>query len=140
METTTNNSYEYTRAEVTEIARTIWQQIKATTATNTLWSWGIKQVNPTIAKGRPALAMRVKARLLNGFLFVVYNDGADLYELYTCTATIATDDKLTRVIDGLYAEDLSGWIDRTIETGDNWQEYEAFCKEEERKLHQDIFS
>lgn len=132
-------TYNYSNGELQQIASTALSQIKATTANNVFNSWGVHKAVATVYNGAPALALLVDARLLKGFVFVVYNEGQDLYELYTADVT-KSEDEVTKVIDGLYADDLGDWIDRTIERGENWQEYEAFCREEEKKLYQEIFS
>lgn len=138
MEGTISNTY--TREELQYIASTALKQIIATTDENVFFSWGVNNVTASIYNGLPALVLVVNARLLRGFVIVAFNEGADLYDIYTASAIDEDGDEIKEIATGVYCDQLGDIIDHEIERGDNAEEYEAFCREEEKKLYGEIFS
>lgn len=126
METNLKNEY------VINVANTILQQLRATTASNVLLSWGVTDSFATIYNGKPGVVMNVNGRLLKGLVFIVLDDGKDLYEVYTMDEK--TPDDINLLQTEVFAEDLGELIDRTIERGDDVEEYKAFCESERKKL------
>lgn len=120
-----------------EIATTIKSQIIAMIGQSAFNSWGVVKMGSTVINGKdgydiPALALGVDARLFKGVV-VIGLSGGDTYEVWlkpldptTLEAELAGD--------GIYCDQLGGFIDRIIEVGDDWEEYERFCEEERKKL------
>lgn len=134
-------TYNYSNVELQEIATTALNQIRMSAKPNVWFSWGVAKVFATLFNGKPALSLLVDARLLKGFVFVVLDEGRDLYDIYTCDVKMNDDgDETKKIADGVYCDQLGDIIDTAIERGENWEEYEAFCREEEKKLQQAIFS
>lgn len=131
------NDYEYSKGELNYIATVALAQILATAGVNTFNCWGVSRKIATTCKGMPALALKVDARLFQGLLVVALNEGKDLYELYTITDA---SNEPKKIAEDLYSDMLGDEIDRLIERGDNWEEYEAFCKAQDKLLYQFIFS
>lgn len=123
------------KAENLNIAKTIWAQILCGPR-NVIWSWGISSVYAVTPL--PAIAIRVNGRLFKGAVIVMYDEGRDLYNI-DFTPDDPEGDKPARVT-GVYCDQLVNEIDTLIEVGDNWEEYEQFCKHEQEKLTSDIIN
>lgn len=115
------------------ISKTIYQQLKATTNLNVIFSWGLSGVIATKYKEMPALILKVSARLFSGDVIIAYDSGPDYYEIYL------KDNSGTRLIaDDVDCMQMGDIIDRHIERGDNPEEYDEFCRQEEIKLYADM--
>lgn len=133
-------NYNYSNVELQQIATTALNQIRASIKNNVWFSWGVGKVFATLFNGRPALSLLVSARLLKGFVFVVLDEGRDLYDIYKCDVKMNDNgDDVKTVAEDVYCDQLGEIIDREIESGDDAEEYEKFCENEQKKL-QGIFN
>ena len=108
-----NTNANYTK----QVAETIWQQILCTTDRNVVWSWGVSTRYFLTHKNMPSLAIKVQGFLHKGFVIISLDEGMDLYNLYLCK-TLKGKDNPTKVIEGLYFDQLGEVIDRYVERGD----------------------
>lgn len=114
---------------IISVAETIRQQLVALTDRDILNSWGITGISATTCEDMPALKLNVTARLHKGSVIVALNEGADSYEIFL------NDEKGRRkVAEDIFFDELSDFIDRTIEKGEDEKEYLAFCEQERIKL------
>lgn len=89
---------------------------------NTLAAFGIDKMK--IPSEKTALYMHVNGRKFAGWLMIEYNEGLDLYDIYT-------DDVL--YISEVYCDELLTVCDKIVEGSDD-PEYEDFCESEKEKL------
>ena len=129
-------NYIYSAKELKTIASEAYRQIRVTTANSVFYSWGVSKIMYTMCNNLPALALRVNGRLLSGVVFVALNEGKDLYEVYT-QEDGTNEPKL--IAGDLYSDMVSDCIDKAIERGKDWNEYQKFLKLEREKVYRDIF-
>ena len=113
------NTQQQQAIRVNEIAREIYQQIKATFNINVLWSWGIAEQRAMTYRNMPSLGIRVNGYQHKGWVIISLNEGKDLYNIYL----LDKKQNVKQAIEDVYAEDLE-ILDTLIETGEmNEQEY-----------------
>lgn len=133
IETLTDHSQE--REHALSVANAIMGQIAAGIGKSALWSWGIVAGGATFINGKdggdiPALALGVDARLFQGIVTVALN-WSDTYEVWLQ----ASGEKTAELIgEEICCDQIGEFIDRRIESGDNWEEYVKFCKGEKANL------
>lgn len=114
---------------VMQIAKTIAQQLLATTPMNVIFSWGaFYGFRATIYKDMAALKFKVNGRLFQGDVIIAYNEN-DTYEIYLQDKT-----GVRLLKDDVYFDEMGDVIDIAIERGENINEYHAFCEGERQKL------
>ncbi|MCC8038377.1 MAG: hypothetical protein LIP09_14165 [Bacteroidales bacterium] len=133
IETSIDHSQE--REYALGVAQTIMGQIAAGIGKSALWSWGIVAGGATFINGKdgediPALALGVDARLFSGIVTVALN-WSDAYEVWLQKSGEKTAELIGEEI---YCDQIGEFIDRKIESGDNWEEYEKFCRGEKAKM------
>lgn len=108
-----------------EIIKEINRQIMLTPF-NILFSWGLSKKKAIIYNGKPTLAMRVNGLLHKGWVYVIYNEGADDYSVALMTAK--NEEK--KNVSGVYCDCLADVIDGLIEKapGMTTEEYEKEIK------------
>ncbi len=80
MNTTTN---EMTASYINQVAKTINSQMLASVESAfVFWSWGVSRKFATTYKNMAALGLRVSGLLHKGFVYICYNEGRDVYEVY----------------------------------------------------------
>ena len=85
---------------VNEVAKTINAQMFASVENKfVVWSWGLSRRFATVYKNMPALGLRVSGLLHKGYVYICYNEGRDVYEVYC--------DNLGFVLDGMIERDYS---------------------------------
>lgn len=113
--------YEHlTPAYISQVASTIFDQIKATTHWSVRGSWGAHDWRATVYKRMATLAFKVSGLCHKGWVYVCYNEGHDTYEIYFLNGKGAQR-KLP--IEEVYCDNLGEVLDRAIERGD-WTEEE----------------
>ena len=115
-----------TSAERLSIATTIDKQVRATV--ESVWvyfSWGISKKIATEYNGMPALQYKVSGVYHKGYVYIAYNYGTDLYDIFF-TSVRGT---VKNTVEDVYAEDLGGILDRYIERGTtSIEEYARLAK------------
>lgn len=115
-----------------QVAGTIAGQIRAGIGDAAMMSWGITAYRAVEYKGMPALRLTVDARLFKGDVIIALDEGADTYEIH-----LEGSDGGRLLRGDVYCDELGDIIDKAIEVGDDWSEYEAFCEVERFKFIQD---
>ena len=100
-----------------DVAKTIVNQLFATTKTGVLMSWGIGGLGAGVVRNKdgylsPCLVMDVSGLVYKGRVLVALNKGTDTYEVYMF---LNGDDKATLMADELYCDTLGEWLDEHIE-------------------------
>jgi hypothetical protein len=104
---------------VNEIAKEIYQQIRATFNIEVLWSWDIAEQRAMTYKNMPSLGLRVNGYQHKGWVIVSLHEGKDLYYIYL----LDKKQNVRQVIEDVFVEDLE-ILDTLIETGEmDEQEY-----------------
>ena len=75
-----------TPAYISEIARTIFQQLKSTTTFSVRGSWAAQNYQASVYKGMPALTFRVSGLRHKGRVYIAYNERAAGRGLRGCRA------------------------------------------------------
>ncbi len=101
----------YTNNEIYEIAKTINSQLNATTSFFVRGSWGISRRAATLYNEMPALALRVSGVLHKGLVYIAYDEGRDLYNLYA----VSLRGVVKKSVDGVFCDDLGEIIDQMVE-------------------------
>ena len=96
------------------VAKTIWQQIRATLNVYEIMSWGCSKRIATEYNGMPALQIRVTGLQHKGWVFICLNYGKDAYEVYFVNVRGNVKEHLEEV----YSDNLGYVLDRHIERGD----------------------
>jgi hypothetical protein len=101
----------FTNSELQENARYILKILNS--QKTVLWSWGVSAFYSLEHKEKKALRFTVNGLLHKGYVYVMYNEGQDLFEI------LITDKKGNekKFIEGVYFDDLSYTIDELVETG-----------------------
>ena len=109
-----------------EVAKECYNQIRTLTPTMVYWSWGVRRVQYSIYKDKPALVLTVNGLLHKGKLLVCYNGATDAYDLYCIDA----DKQIVRQREEVYFDEVPNAIDGLIERapGTSTEEYEAQVK------------
>lgn len=105
------------KENVISIAQTIFKQILLSVGKNVYFSWGCDTRLFVEINGKAGLCLHVNGFCLSGWVVVLLNGGADLYEVYTLKGKRLNLEGLHMVKDGLYCDQL-GVLDKIIETGD----------------------
>lgn len=94
------------------IASTIWSQLKATTNFFVLASWGIKKrmYFHHEGLGMSGLVLEVSGKLYQGHLFIAYNEGWDVYELYKLNGLV-----VELIKEDIHFDELGTVIDKNVE-------------------------
>jgi len=92
-------------------AQIIFEQIKATTPQNVIGSWGISKMTPTKYREMEGLALKVNGFIHKGWVFILLNEGADLYEV----TTFKRDMTPKEIIKDVFCEELGHLLDTLIE-------------------------
>lgn len=94
------------------IASTIWSQLTATTEFPILGSWGIqkKMYFHHEKLDMSGLVLLVNGKLYQGHLFIAYNEGRDVYELYKLNG-IETE----LIKEDIHFDELGTVIDKNVE-------------------------
>lgn len=89
--------------------------------TNVFWSWGVSKLVAFYYEEMPTLAIRVQGFLHQGWVYVSYNVGFDLYEV-----RIIDDGEVVKKVDEVYFDELAGVVDALVERDPTWsdEEYE----------------
>lgn len=107
---------ELSAAYVNEVAKTINAQMFASVENKfVVWSWGLSRRFATVYKNMPALGLRVSGLLHKGYVYICYNEGRDVYEVYCTNLKGAVKksnnevycDNLGFVLDGMIERDYS---------------------------------
>lgn len=119
---------------VLKIANEISVQICCGVPMDVVLSWGVSKRIATVYNDKATLALRVSGVLHDGWVYVSYDDGRDVY-----IVTLLSADKkdVVGVHDEVYCEDLGGLIDCLVERKAEWtdEEYEKLAMaDSERKL------
>ena len=102
----------YTAAEINACARTINAQISASVASRSVyWSWGVSRKFATLYNEMPALGMRVSGLLHKGYVYVCYNEGLDLYEIYA----VSIRGNVKKAVKDVFCDSLGAILDAVIE-------------------------
>lgn len=102
-----------------QIANTIWSQIKTGTAWNVWGSWGISKRQLVFKSGMFGLALRVSGAIHKGWVKIVLDEGADLYEISLENIHFVQKGE---TIKGVYFEDLGDIIDSLVERKPEWSD------------------
>ena len=101
----------YTNSEINAIVATINEQLNASVERSIIWSWGISKRFATKYNNMPALGLRVSGLLHKGFVYIAYNEGKDLYEIFL--TSIRGKEKVH--IEEVYCDMLGNVIDSVVE-------------------------
>lgn len=112
------------------VAQTIFQQTSAGVPAQVFMSWGVSEPAYTQFNEWPALTFLVNGLIFKGRVFVVLDEGRDVYMVYL----LKNGEKEPELVaDDVFFDELGKVIDRHIEAGDNTEEYnksiEKFLKE-----------
>lgn len=119
-ETTLKGMIDYSEAELVENAVYISNILKSNIVY--LMSWGAEKFHAEIFRDMKALRFRVNGFIHKGYVFVAYNEGTDLFEVYTLTFDL----KEVLMCKDVCVDDLCNVIDEMVEQGDmSEEEYEA---------------
>lgn len=106
-----------------ELAKTIHQQIKATTPLPVIWSWGasawqaVGENGIKLSKGNPylgGLLFFVRGKVHHGHILIAL-DLNDTYSIYT-GRLLKGNFKVKQSFSDVYVEDLAHFLDTMIET------------------------
>lgn len=87
---------------------------------NIVWSWGATKFKACEYRDMPALKFRVRGFIHKGYVYVCFNGGADLFEVYLTNLK----GKEVNSITGVYFDMLVETIDSMVETkNDQSEEY-----------------
>lgn len=101
----------YTASQVNEIVMTINAQINATTRKSIIWSWGVSRRFATIYNDMASLGLRVSGCLHKGYVYVAYDEGCDLYNVYIVNMKgVVKNESL-----GVFCDEIGAVIDAMIE-------------------------
>lgn len=114
---------------IKNVAETIRQQLFGLTPINVILSWGLSGMVATTCNEMPALRLNVNGRLHQGAVIIVLDESSDYYEIY-----LQDKNGKRKVAEDLDFTQIGDFIDRTIERGENEQEYLTFCEQERIKL------
>jgi len=95
----------------TQIANTIYSQIKAGVASNVIMSWGISKMFATTYNGMDSLMLRVSGFIHKGWVVISYNAGADYYEVHL----LDFRKKHKKTETDVHCEELGAMIDHLVE-------------------------
>lgn len=123
---------DYNPSYINEVASTIFDQIKATTSWSERGSWGAHSWQATLYKGMPALAFRCSGLLHKGWVYVAYNEGIDVYEVFL----INTRGREMKHVEEVYCDELGWLLDKEIERGEMPEDvyYRKAMADSERKM------
>lgn len=99
--------------EITRIALTISNQINSTIPLSNRLCWGEEYRCIAVHNGLASLEMKVNGFAHTGFVLVCYNEGKDLYDIYTSHNNFSQDYKLVR--EDVYCDMLGSVLDQVIE-------------------------
>lgn len=102
-----------TAEERMEVAKTIWQQVRATLSVWEICSWGVSKKVATEYNGKPALQLRVSGLQHKGWAVVALDYGSDTYEVYLTNIR----GEVKKQFEDVYADELGDLLDREIERG-----------------------
>lgn len=101
----------YSTEEIKMIVNTINEQLNAVTPLKVLCSWGISRRMCTTYNQMPTLALEVDGLLHKGWVYIAYDNGPDLYNIYAINAK----GEPKHTVEGVYFEDLGNILDGLIE-------------------------
>lgn len=101
----------YSTEEIKMIVNTINEQLNAVTPLKVLCSWGISRRMCTTYNQMPTLALEVDGLLHKGWVYIAYDNGPDLYNIYALNAK----GEPKHTVEGVYFEDLGNILDGLIE-------------------------
>lgn len=107
-----------TPAYISEIARTIFQQLKSTTTFSVRGSWAAQNYQASVYKGMPALTFRVSGLRHKGRVYIAYNEGSDTYDIFLLNMR----NRETKHIADVYCDNFGHIIDREVERGDSTED------------------
>ena len=108
MNTTNTLTAEY----INSTAKTINAQILASVENRfVLWSWGLSRRVATVYNNMAALALRVSGCVHNGWVYVCYNEGRDVYEVFC----VSIKGKVKAHNNEVYCDNLGFVLDSMIE-------------------------
>lgn len=109
---------------INQTARTISSYLKAGNP-YIFYSWGAHNAKAILHDGKAALQLSVNGFKCKGRLIVAYNEGKDLFEVYTYNRA----GRLLNKADEVYCDELQNICDRFVETeNDKSPEYNNQCK------------
>lgn len=108
-------------AKVTNVAKTILDQILANVGGSVFYSWGAYNLRASIVGNFPTLKMDVSGVLFTGTVAVVLNEFWDVYEIHTKGKC---DDRFTCVRNEVYFDELGWVLDSIIERNPEWTDEE----------------
>lgn len=79
-----------------------------------IWSWGFR--NPIVIEN--GLKFRVSGFLFKGWVHIIYNQGADLFDI----KLITVNDVEKKSMEGIYFDELIRVIDDNVERVENYEE------------------
>ena len=107
----------YNEEETRRIVACAKSQLLAGTPVNVLMSWGITQFAYTTWRDMPTLVVTVNGFLHRGPVFICYNGGEDLYEVYL-VKNHTKEVEVVKFVKEVYADVLGDTVDRLVERGD----------------------
>lgn len=102
----------------------ILEQIHAGVGNSAMLSWGIVDIIPTFFKEMETLQIHVNGRLFSGVVSVCYNVLHNWYIVYLGSDELCVAD----------CYNIGDVIDRAVEVGNDWDEYQEFCKSQVSEL------
>ena len=120
---------EIDKKHILSVADTIRKQLIALTPQNVLLSWGMTRLVATICEDMPALRFQVNGTIFQGQVYIALDEGQDYYEVY-----LQDKNGRRKVADSLDFTQIGDFVDRTVERGENEEEYATFCEQERIKL------
>lgn len=103
-----------TPAYITEVAHTIYQQLRATTTFSVRGSWAAQNYQASVYKGMAALTFRVSGLRHNGRVYIAYNEGTDTYDVFLMDMR----NREIKHIEDVYCDNLGYLIDKEVERGE----------------------
>lgn len=100
-----------------KIANEINRQIRCGVTVDVIMSWGVSKRIATVYQDRATLALRVSGVLHKGWVYVSLDEGRDCYVV---TLLSADKNKVIKVRDEVYCEELGSVIDSLVERKEEW--------------------
>lgn len=117
-----------------KIANEINRQIRCGVTIDVIMSWGVSKRVATVYQDRATLALRVSGVLHKGWVYISLDEGRDCYVV---TLISANKDKVIKVCDEVYCEELGSVIDNLVERKAEWtdEEYKKFAFADSKLFH-----
>lgn len=115
------------REEIIRIAGVIWDQLQATVPWVTRSSWGLESVRCGLFNEMATLKLKVNGFHHKGWVYISYDEGLDLYNIY-----LVTDSReVVKEVEGVYCDEFGDLLDQYIERGNmSMEEYTERVRKE----------